>query len=86
MAKVAEMADLPPSPGEQIPCPNCSGELQNKGKRTTCSQCKFVLWHEAFGKLLGAKDIEALLKYPLKKPIFLERNRAGAPVFTGFDF
>ncbi|MBN4176693.1 hypothetical protein GSU75_03952 [Pseudomonas savastanoi pv. phaseolicola] len=25
-------------------------------------------------------------KYPLKKPIFLERNRAGAPVFTGFDF
>ena len=62
VAKVAEMADLPPSPGEQIPCPNCSGELQNKGKRTACSQCKFVLWHEAFGKLLGAKDIEALLK------------------------
>ena len=62
VAKVAEMAALPPAPGEQIPCPNCAGELQNKGKRTACSQCKFVLWHEAFGKLLGAKDIEALLK------------------------
>jgi DNA topoisomerase-3 len=62
VAKVAEMAALPPSAGEQIPCPNCSGELQNRGKRTACSQCQFVLWHEAFGKLLGAKDIEALLK------------------------
>ncbi|SDR40584.1 filamentous hemagglutinin [Pseudomonas cannabina] len=29
---------------------------------------------------------EGPAKYPLKKPIFLERNRAGAPVFTGFDF
>ena len=56
------MSALPPAPGEQIPCPNCAGELQNKGKLTACSQCKFVLWHEAFGKLLGAKDIESLLK------------------------
>jgi DNA topoisomerase-3 len=62
LARSADMSASPVAPSESLPCPNCVGELQNKGKRTICKKCDFVLWHEVSGKLLSRADIEALLK------------------------
>ena len=52
---------LPPAAGEGAPCPNCKSALQNRGKRTVCSNCEFVLWHEVSGKTLTPGQIELLL-------------------------
>ena len=60
-AKAASITPLPPAAGEGVPCPNCKSALQNRGKRTMCSSCEFVLWHEVSGKSLTPGQIELLL-------------------------
>lgn len=60
-AKDASITPLPPAAGEGVPCPNCKSALQNRGKRTVCSSCEFVLWHEVSGKTLTPGQVELLL-------------------------
>jgi DNA topoisomerase-3 len=62
-----------------VPCPKCGAEVHERHQVFQCVKCDFSLWKTVCNRILGAREVEKLIREKQLGPLHDFRDKMGRP-------